>query len=123
MFGPFYFLFHNLLDEEPQQLRCQRLNIRVSLCFVEEGCRIAYRLFQPLYFRFSLRERFCQFCLFICVAGNEHLELFCRDAPQYAFFIELLKNRIQLGFAFLHGRFLFFQLADLFLKLCGLFAV
>ena len=39
--GPLYFLFmhHNLLDEEPQQLRCQRLNVRVPLRFVEEGCR------------------------------------------------------------------------------------
>ena len=62
VFGPFYFLFmhHNFLNEEPQQLRCQRLNIRVSLCFVEEGCRIAYRLFQPLDLCFSLWERFCQ---------------------------------------------------------------
>ena len=60
--GPLYFLFmhHDLLDEEPQQLRCQRLNIRVSLCFVEEGCRITYRLFQPLDLCFSLWERFCQ---------------------------------------------------------------
>ena len=62
VFGPFYFLFmhHNFLNEEPQQLRCQRLNIRVSLCFVEEGCRITYRLFQPLDLCFSLWERFCQ---------------------------------------------------------------
>lgn len=60
--GPLHVLFmhHDLLDEEPQQLRCQRLNIRVSLCFVEEGCRIAYRLFQPLDLCFSLWERFCQ---------------------------------------------------------------
>ena len=58
VFGPFYFLFmhHDLLDEEPQQLRCQRLNVRVPLRFVEERCRIAYRLFQPLDFRFSLRS-------------------------------------------------------------------
>ena len=86
VFGPFYFLFmhHDLLDEEPQQLRCQRLNVRVPLRFIEEGCRIAYRLFQPLYFRFSLRKSFCQLCLFICVAGNEHLELFCCNSPQYA---------------------------------------
>ena len=62
VFGPLYFLFmhHNFLNEEPQQLRCQRLNIRVSLCFVEEGCRITYRLFQPLDLCFSLWERFCQ---------------------------------------------------------------
>ena len=60
--GPLHFLFmhHDLLDEEPQQLRCQCLNVRVPLCFIEERCRIAYRLFQPLDFRFSLRERFCQ---------------------------------------------------------------
>ena len=45
VFGPFYFLFmhHDLLDEEPQQLRCQRLNVRVPLRFVEERCRIALR--------------------------------------------------------------------------------
>ena len=62
VFGPLHFLFmhHDLLNEEPQQRRCQRLNIRVSLCFVEEGCRIAYRLFQPLDLCFSLWERFCQ---------------------------------------------------------------
>ena len=116
-------MHHNFLNEEPQQLRCQRLNVRVPLRFVEERCRIAYRLFQPMYFRFSLRERFYQLCLFICVAGREQLELFCRDAPQYAVFIELLENRIQLGFALLHGGFLLFQSADLFLELCGLFAV
>ena len=67
VFGPFYFLFmhHDLLDEEPQQLRCQRLNVRVPLRFVEEGCRIAYRFFQPMYFRFSLWERFCQLLSFL----------------------------------------------------------
>ena len=96
VFGPFYFLFmhHDLLDEEPQQLRCQLLNICVPLRFVEERCRIAYRLFQPMYLRFSLRERFCQLCLLLRVTGREHLELFCRDAPQYAVLIELLENRI-----------------------------
>ena len=48
--GPFYFLFmhHNFLNEETQQFRCQRLNVRVPLRFVEERCRIAYRLFQQL---------------------------------------------------------------------------
>lgn len=83
VFGPFYFLFmhHDLLDEEPQQLRCQLLNIFVPLRFVEERCRIAYRLFRPLDLCFSLWERFYQLCLFICVAGREQLELFCRDAP------------------------------------------
>ena len=67
VFGPFYFLFmhHNFLNEEPQQLRCQRLNVRVPLRFVEEGCRIAYRFFQPMYFRFSLWERFCQLLSFL----------------------------------------------------------
>ena len=82
VFGPFYFLFmhHNLLDEEPQQLRCQRLNVRVPLRFVEERCRIAYRLFQPLDFRFSLRKGFCQLCLFVRVTGREYLGLFCRDS-------------------------------------------
>ena len=82
VFGPFYFLFmhHNFLNEEPQQLRCQRLNVRVPLRFVEEGCRIAYRFFQPLDFRFSLRKGFCQLCLFVRVTGREQLELFCRDS-------------------------------------------
>ena len=67
VFGPFYFLFmhHNFLNEEPQQLRCQRLNIRVSLCFVEEGCRIAYRIFQPLDLCFSPRKGFCQLLSFL----------------------------------------------------------
>ena len=96
VFGPFYFLFmhHDLLDEEPQQLWCQLLNICVPLRFVEERCRIAYRLFQPMYFRFSLRERFCQLCLLLRVTGREHLELFCRDAPQYAVLIKLLATKI-----------------------------
>ena len=67
VFGPFYFLFmhHNFLNEEPQQLRCQRLNVRVPLRFVEERCRIAYRLFQPLDLRFSLRKSFCQLLSFL----------------------------------------------------------
>ena len=80
--GPLHFLFmhHNFLDEEPQQLRCQRLNVRVPLRSVEEGYRIAYRIFQPLDLCFSPRKGFCQLCLFICVAGGEHLELFCRDS-------------------------------------------
>ena len=123
--GPLHFLFmhHNFLNEEPQQLRRQRLNVRVPLRFVEEGCRIAYRFFQPMYFRFSLRERFCQFCLFIGVTGREQLELFCRDTSQHTVLIELLKNRIQFGFALLHGRFLFFQSADLFLEFRGLLTV
>ena len=62
VFGPFYFLFihHNLLDEEPQQLRCQLLNVRVPLRFVEEGCRITNCFFQPLDLCFSLWDRFCQ---------------------------------------------------------------
>ena len=75
------------------------------------------------YFRFSLRKSFCQLCLFVRVTGREQLELFCRDAPKYAVFIELLENCIQLGFAFLHGGFFFLQSADLLLELCGLFAV
>ena len=80
--GPLHVLFmhHDLLDEEPQQLRCQLLNICVPLRLVEERCRIAYRLFQPLDFRFSLRKGFCQLCLFVRVTGREQLELFCRDA-------------------------------------------
>ena len=125
VFGPFYFLFmhHDLLDEEPQQLRCQRLNVRVPLRFIEEGCCIAYRFFQPLDLCFSLRKSFCQLCLLICVAGNEHLELFCCNSPQYAVFIELLENRIQLSFAFLHGCLFLFQSANLLLDFCGLFAV
>ena len=43
--GPLYFFFmhHDLLDEEPQQLRRQRLNVRVPLRFIEEGCRITNR--------------------------------------------------------------------------------
>ena len=67
VFGPFYFLFihHDLLDEEPQQFRCQRLNIRVSLRFVEERCRIAYRIFQPLGLCFSPRKGFCQLLSFL----------------------------------------------------------
>ena len=108
---------------QPQQLRCQRLNVRVPLRFIEEGCRIAYRFFQPLYFRFSLWERFCQLCLLVRVTGREQLELFCRDAPQHTVLIELLENCIQLGFALLHGGFFFLQSADLLLELCGLFAV
>ena len=67
VFGPFYFLFmhHDLLDKEPQQLRCQRLNVRVPLRFVEERCRIAYRFFQPLDLCFLLWERFCQLLSFL----------------------------------------------------------
>ena len=67
VFGPFYFLFihHNLLDEEPQQLRCQRLNVRVPLRFVEERCRVAYRIFQPLDLCFSPRKSFCQLLSFL----------------------------------------------------------
>ena len=125
MFGPLYVLFmhHDLLDEEPQQLRCQRLNIRASLCFVEEGCRIAYRLFQPLDLCFSLRKSFCQLCLFVRVTGKEQLELFCCNSAQHTVLIELLENCIQLGFALLHGCLFLFQSANLLLDFCGLFAV
>ena len=50
VFGPFYFLFmhHNFLNEEPQQLRCQRLNVRVPLRFVEEAVRSNRRFPQAL---------------------------------------------------------------------------
>ena len=99
------------------------MNVRVPLRFVEEGCRITNCFFQPLDLCFSLWERFCQLCLLVCVTGGEHLELFCRDTAQHTVLIELLKNRIQLGFAFLHGGFFFLQSADLFLKLRGLFAI
>ena len=99
--GPpdFLFMYHDLLDEEPQQFRRQRLNVCVPLRFVEEGCRITNRFFQPLDLCFSLRKIFCQLCLFICVAGLDHLELFCCILPQYTIFIELLENCIQFGFA------------------------
>ena len=65
--GPLHVLFmhHDLLDEEPQQLRCQRLNVRVPLRFVEKSCRIAYRFFQPLDLCFLLWERFCQLLSFL----------------------------------------------------------
>ena len=88
--GPLYFFFmhHDLLDEEPQQLRCQRLNIRVPLRFVEERYRVAYRIFQPLDLCFSPRKGFCQFCLFIGVTGREQLELFCRDTAQHTVLID-----------------------------------
>ena len=45
--GPLYFFFmhHDLLDENPQQLRCQLSDVCVPLRFVEERCRIVYRFF------------------------------------------------------------------------------
>ena len=51
VFGPFYFLFmhHDLLDEEPQQLRCQLLNICVPLRFVEERYRRVDRRPRPAF--------------------------------------------------------------------------
>ena len=54
--GPLHVLFmhHDLLDEEPQQLRCQRLNVRVPLRFVEEAVRPVHGFTQTLDFTLFL---------------------------------------------------------------------
>lgn len=113
---------HDLLNEQPQQLRRQFRDIRVPLRLIKEAVRPAHRFPQALDLTLFLWNTGCDAALFFRVAAGEHLELLRGDTAQHAILIQLLEDGVQFHFPLPHGGQFFLLPADLPLKLGGLLA-
>ena len=85
-----------LLDEQPQQLRGQLLDVRVPLCQGDKVVCAEHLLPQLSDGIFLLRDGLIQHFHLLSVAAGERLELLRCDAPQNRVLIETFENAVQL---------------------------
>ena len=124
VFRPLYLFLvnHDLLNEQPQQLRRQFRDIRVPLRLIKEAVRPAHRFPQALDLTLFLWNTDSDEVLFFRVAAGEYLELLRGDTAQHTVLIQLFENRVQFSFPLPYGCQLLLLPADLPLKLGGLLA-
>ena len=116
MLAPLHVLFvdHDLSDEQPQQLRCQLLDVCVPLCQGDKVVCAGHLLPQPLNGSFLFWDGLIQRFHLLGVAAGERLELLRCDPPQDAVLIKALEDTVQLLTPLLHSGQFPFQPTHLF---------
>ena len=95
--APLHVLFvdHDLLDEQPQQLRRQLPDVRVPLCQGDKVVGAGHLLPQPLDGSFLFWDGLIQRFHLLGVAAGERLELLRCDPPQNTVLIKALEDAVQ----------------------------
>ena len=89
-----FLMYHDLLDEQPQQFRGQFRDVSVLLGFCDKAVSIGYGILQPLNGTLLLRNTGVQTGPLSYLAVREHLKLLHRNVVEDPIFIEFLENGV-----------------------------